>query len=72
MNPLVLKALSLLPWFKIAKWLLAEAGWKLDVASWLAAEDEWYLKLAAKLWGELDTTDPAVIKSLLLGLWNAR
>jgi hypothetical protein len=64
MNTLVLKALSLVPWFKLAKWLLAETGWQRDVAEWLAAENEWYFRLAAKAWGNLDTNDDADIEEL--------
>jgi hypothetical protein len=51
MNPLVLKLLSMVPWFKIALWLIAELGWKLKVAQWLAAENTWYFDLAAKALG---------------------
>jgi len=67
MNPIVGAVLSRIPWFKIAKWLLAETGWQRDVAQWLAAENAWYFKLAAEVWGGLAPDTPvAEVKSKLL------
>ena len=62
MNTLALKALSILPWFKMAKWLLAELGWQRDVANWLAAENAWYFKMAANAWGATYVADPDALK----------
>lgn len=65
MNALIAKALWSLPWFKMAKWLLAETGWQRDVAEWLAAENNWYFKLAAAAWGQLYVEHPDELKVLL-------
>lgn len=55
MNPIVSKLLMMVPWWKLAKWLLAESAYKLGVAEWVAAENKWYLDLAAKALGFDDT-----------------
>lgn len=65
MNSLIAKALWSLPWFGIAKWLLAETGWQRDVAKWLAAENAWYFQLAAKAWGAMYEEHPDQLKLLL-------
>jgi hypothetical protein len=67
MNPIAVAILSRIPWFKLAKWLLAELGWQRDVAQWLAAENEWYFRLAAVVWGGLASDLPvAEMKSNLV------
>lgn len=65
MNSLLLKVASLLPYYKLALWLIAEAGYKQKVAEWLAAENAWYFKLAAVAWGALYEEHPDQLKVLL-------
>lgn len=57
---------NLLPYYKVAKWLLAESGYYQKVATWLASENEWYFQLAAAAWGELYVADPNALKPVLL------
>lgn len=62
LNPIAIAVLSRIPWFKLAKWLLAELGWQRDVAQWLAAENEWYFRLAAEVWAGLKTDNVSTDK----------
>jgi hypothetical protein len=68
MSSIFLKLASLLPYWKIAKWLLAETGYQRDVALWLASEQQWYFKLAADLWGQLTLPTPVTVASLQAAL----
>lgn len=65
MNSLIAKALWSLPWFNLAKYLLAELGWQRDVALWLEKQQEWYFQLAAKAWGAMYEEHPDQLKLLL-------
>lgn len=65
MNSLLLKVASLLPYYKLALWLIAEAGFREKVALWLASENNWYFQLAAKAWGAMYEEHPDQLKLLL-------
>ncbi len=60
--------LGLLPYWKTAKWLLAELGWQRDVYAWLEAENAWYFQLAAQLWNDLTLTSPVTVPALKAAL----